>query len=507
MIDPEKRKTIYQLHIHGISIRSIARQLQVDRNTVRKIIEQKGETPDSNRSDKINLDSELLTHLYARCDGYVQRIHEILKEEYGLEIGYSTLTVKIRALELGKPADQRCGKETDEPGQEMQHDTTVYRVKFGEKIVKIVASLIYFRFSKIRYLKFYRVFDRYQMKCFFHEALLFWKFCAGLCVIDNTNLARWYGTGKNAVIVPEMEQFANQYGFKFICHEKNHPNRKAGNERSFWTVETNFFPGRTFIDLADLNRQALQWATVRMIHRPVAKTGLIPAKAFEYEQAFLQKVPSFIMPPYLEYQRTIDQYGYIPVNANYYWVPGLKRHEVKVLRFPNDIKIYYQRRLLIEYPLAPDEVKNEKFWPSGSPPPKYQPKDLKKPAVNEERKLRALSDTVNAYLTFAYQDGAVKQRHRFTRKLYCLYQKIGTDLFDQTLTRAMTYRITDTNTIERIAVLQMKEANYQMPYVPIDEEFTRRPSYIEGRFTDSVDLSIYDHIEKGKDGSGTDQDA
>ncbi|MBU1800613.1 MAG: helix-turn-helix domain-containing protein, partial [Bacteroidetes bacterium] len=340
MIDPEKRKAIYQLHIHGIPVRSITRQMQVDRNTVRKIIEQKGETPESARSDKINLDSELLVQLYARCDGFVQRIHEILEEKYGVKIGYSTLTAKIRELELGKPQDQRCDRREDVPGAEMQHDTSDYKVKLGEKHVKVVASMVYYRYCKIRYLKFYRVFNRYLMKCFFHEALMFWKFCAGLCVIDNTSLARWYGTGKNAVIVPEMVQFSKQYGFEFICHEKGHANRKAGNERSFYTVETNFFPGRTFMDLSDLNRQAFEWATVRMNNRPVAKTGLIPAKAFEYEQTFLKKVPTFIMPPYLEFNRTIDQYGYIPFDANYYWVPGLKRHDVKVLRFPADLKIY-----------------------------------------------------------------------------------------------------------------------------------------------------------------------
>jgi hypothetical protein len=48
------------------------------------------------------------------------------------------------------------------------------------------------------------------------------------------------------VIVPEMEAFAKQYGFVFRCHEIKHCNRKAGEERSFWTVETNFLPGRTF---------------------------------------------------------------------------------------------------------------------------------------------------------------------------------------------------------------------------------------------------------------------
>ena len=55
-----------------------------------------------------------------------------------------------------------------------------------------------------------------------------------------------------------MASFAERYGFQFRCHEIRHANRKAGNERSFWTVETNFLPGRTFDSLEDMNRQALR---------------------------------------------------------------------------------------------------------------------------------------------------------------------------------------------------------------------------------------------------------
>ena len=38
--------------------------------------------------------------------------------------------------------------------------------------------------------------------------------------------------------MPEMVAFAQRYGFRFRCREINHPNRKAGEERSFWTVGT-----------------------------------------------------------------------------------------------------------------------------------------------------------------------------------------------------------------------------------------------------------------------------
>jgi len=314
MIDVNKRKAIFLLHNEGMGVREISRKLRVSTNTVSNIIVQKGRLPDTIRQDKINVDPELLRTLHAKCNGYVRRIHEILTEEEGVLIGYSTLTHNIRELNLGQPKNQRCDRRPDEPGAEMQHDTSPYTVKFGTNRVKVVASVIYMRYSKMRYLKFYRSFNRFAMKCFIHEALTFWGHAAPICIIDNTNLARLWGTGKNAVMAPEMKQFAKQYGFEFICHEVRHSNRKAGNERSFYTVETNFFPGRTYESLEDMNQQAFDWATIRMPNRPVSKTKIIPAKAFEYEQSFLKKLPAYITHPYITHERGTDQYGYAAID-------------------------------------------------------------------------------------------------------------------------------------------------------------------------------------------------
>lgn len=176
--------------------------------------------PETVRCDKSWIDPDLLLRLYNDCRGRVQRIHEKLTEEEGICIAYSTLTKMIREQGLGKAIKARCHHEGDQPGAEMQHDTSPYRIKLGDRYYWLQASLLYFRYSKIRYLKFYRSFNRFAMKCFFHEALTFWGYAAPVCIIDNTSLARLYGTGKNAVIAPEMEQFAKQYGFCFICHEK-----------------------------------------------------------------------------------------------------------------------------------------------------------------------------------------------------------------------------------------------------------------------------------------------
>jgi hypothetical protein len=422
-------------------------------------------------------------------------------------IGYSTLTGMIRELKLGKRNHGRCEQVPDQPGAEMQHDTSDYNVKLGGSRVKLIGSLLYFRFSKIRYLKFYYSFDRFTMKCFFHEALMFWKYSAPVCIIDNTNLARLRGTGKNAVIVTEMEQFAKNYGFSFVCHEKGHANRKAGDERGFYTLTTNFLPGREFMDLEDINRQALQWATVRCMNRPVGKSKLIPAKAFEFEQAYLTRLPEVISPPYLELKRGIDQYGYAAFDGNYYWTPGRGRYEVKVLRYPDHIKIYHKRDLLIEYELPPAEAKNQKFYPPDRPKPRREPNNRKNRTGEEEKILRSLSETVDAYLNLALKQQPVRQRNPFVLKLFRLSRRLSPGLFEKAVSRALSYRVTDPDTIYRIALLQMKEANYELPFVPVDEDFVNRPSYREGRFTDEADLTRYSTPKEDENGSGSPEDA
>jgi DNA replication protein DnaC/transposase len=292
MIDPDRRKAIYQLHLAGTSQGQISRQFHVSPRTVRTIIRQQGALPQTVRKDKIHVDPELLRRLYRECGGWLQRVHERLVEEEKVQVSYPTLTRRARELGLGQPVSARCAHVPDEPGVEMQHDTTVYQVELGGQRTRVIASLLYLRYSKRRYLKFYRVFNRFAMKCFLHEALMFWGYAARQCVIDNTNLARLRGSGKQAVIVPEMVAFAARYGFTFLCHALRHPNRKAGEERSFWIVETNFLPGRSFQSLEDLNQQAREWATVRLEHRPQSKARLIPAKAFEHECHALTKLPA-----------------------------------------------------------------------------------------------------------------------------------------------------------------------------------------------------------------------
>jgi transposase len=499
MIDVDKRKAVCLLHKEGMGGREIARRLGLGRNTVRQVIALGGALPPPVRREKQPLDPELLRRLYAECEGWIQRVHEKLAEEVGVHVPYPTLTRKLRALSIGTPQRERCARVPDEPGAEMQHDTTVYEIALGGQSARLIASLLYLRYSKRRYLKFYRAFNRFRMKCFFHEALTFWGHAARACIIDNTNLARLRGTGADALIVPEMEAFGRQYGFRFRCHELGHANRKAGEERSFWTVETNFLPGRTFQSLEDLNAQAFEWATVRMEHRPQGKAGLLPAKAFEHERSFLIELPPQLPAPYRLHERDTDQYGYVAFGGNFYWVPGTKREAVKVLEYAERLRLCLGTECVAQYPLPAEGVRNAQFSPPGQPAPPGNANNRKRPTVEEEKRLRAMGPGVDAYLAFALKPQGIP-RHRLIRELFALARQMSEAMFVQTVERALRYRIADIETLRRIAQLLLVQGEPLLPNPPVDEAFRDRDAYRQGHLTDAPDFSPYDQTPEDEHG-------
>jgi len=495
MITSDKRQSIYQLHQHGHSVRKISKLMQISRTTVKRVIAEKGELRDKTETLEDQALNERIAELYKKCSGRAQRVYEKLVDS-GLEISYPAVTRRIRLLKLAKEP-KRAERFPDEPGEEMQHDTTVYFVPIGEKKVKVVASLLYFRYSKMKYLKCYYAFDRFKMKCFFHEALQYQGYSAKTCIIDNTNLARLRGSGSSAIIAEEMVRFSRQYGFRFLCHQINHPNRKAGNERAFWTVETNFLPGRTFTDLEDLNKQAFSWATQINANRPVSRTRLIPAAAFEQEKHYLNQVSEYIEPPYRQHERLLDQYGYIAFSANFYWVPKLNNRNVTLLEYADKIKIYDQQQFLIQYPLPLSPLTKNNFYKSEQVIPEHKPNNLKrKKPVEEEKQLRAIAPEVEAYLNWRLKQGSLTQRPKFIRQLFQLSRQLETTVFITIIKRAQAYAITDRASLENIALMLLKDNGMPRMDIPTSFDYEDRKSYQAGKVSCAVDLSVYNQTSK-----------
>lgn len=488
MIPQDERKTIHTLFEKGTSKKQIARMMRLDPKTVRTILANEPGAQPPRRRDKVCVDEELLRDLYADCKGYIQRVYEKLTEEHGVRASYSTIQRLLREYQIGKPVAARSDRFEDIPGQEMQHDTSPHRVSINGKEYKLTCSGLYLRYSKMRYIKYFRRDTRYHMKCLIDEALRHWGYSAKVCIIDNTSLAIDYGTGKDAVFNKEMAAFARNYGFSWYAHAVGHANRKAGTERNFYTVETNFLPGRTFSSLEDLNNQAREWATQRYANRPQSKTRLIPSQLFKSERASLQKLPEFIHPPSQQHNRIIDQYGYIAFNSNFYWVPDKHAGTVSIVAYADHIDIYDSRHnKIITHTLFDELTKGQIREPDpqqGKKAQRCKPNNRKNDSKEEQEILRRDGEVVSSYLDFILsRQSGIAYRHRFIRNLYLLRKKTTQSLFTKAVERALHYKVNDISQINNIFAAILKQPLYEKPSHMISDNYKNRPEYMQGRFT------------------------
>jgi hypothetical protein len=435
-------------------VTELANRFKTTRKTIKKIIDDKGESTRQPRSDIVSLDEELVLKTLKECQGWGERTYEILTSK-GMNISYSSFMKKVREI-TKKQTKKFSTPVQDVPGAESQHDTSPYIVEVGTTKLSVQASLIYYRFSKAVYLKFYPSFTRFHMKCFFHEALMHFGYTPKKCIIDNTHLAVLRGTGANALFVQEMDDFAKAYGFEWLAHELKHSDRKAGVERGFWTTVTNFFPGRTFSSIEDLNNQAKEWSLKRF-NKP-NKNKIIPAERFEQEIPYMKTVLKGIHPPYISHTRIIDQEGYVLLRTNLYWVGIRRGMEVTLLEYANKVVIYNNRKLITEYALPLFGIKQTKFRPTGVSVP-YRPKKTTVPPFSEEKELRLLP-FCNDYFDMSLKELGPQQRYKMIRQVYYLSKKLTQDLFEKTIMRALKYNIKDKNTLEKISIYLMNQESF-----------------------------------------------
>jgi len=105
-----------------------------------------------------------------------------------------------------------------------------------------------------------------------------------------------------------------------------------------------------------------------------------------------------------------------------------------------------------------------------------------------------LGKPVDDYLNFALPKSG-KSKHRFVWELFGLHRKVAPAVLIQAVERALKYRITDIGIIENIIILQLKSSGFHAALPEVDPDFQNRDAYIEGRFADETDLSIYDDTE------------
>ena len=350
MTPMEIRASILGLHKANTSLREISRLLKLSRNTVRRILRQR---PDQTELAVAALQPVLhqrLADAYARAQGNVVRMGQLLAQEHGIEAPYSTLTRWVRLAELRTPP-KRSGEYHHAPGVEMQHDTSPHKVQLAGKLITAQCASLTLAYSRRLFAQYYPRFTRFEAKDFLVRAAQFMDAVASRCVIDNTSVIVASGAGPEAVFAPEMAAFARTLGFAFMAHRVNDPNRKALVERPFAWLEGNFLPGRSFADFDDLNAQAQRWCIEVANAKPKRSLGMSPEAAYVMEKPHLRALPPALPAVYEVFERVVDLYGFVSVDTNRYSVPErLVGKAVTVYKYHASIEIHQHHKLVASHP-------------------------------------------------------------------------------------------------------------------------------------------------------------
>jgi hypothetical protein len=374
------------------------------------------------------------------------RVHEELTVS-GAALSYPALTAFCRRQGIGQAPIVPAGQYHFEPGVEIQHDTSPHDVEVGGKKCKAQTASAVLCYSRMLFFQINPTFQRFDCKVFLTEALRYMGGGPERVMIDNTHVVVLRGTGSEMIPVPEMEAFAERFGFRFVAHERGDANRSARVERPFSFIENNFLAGRTFASWDDLNRQAREWCD-RVNSTYKKHIRAVPRELFAIERLHLKPLPVWIPEVYRLHQRTVDVEGYVSVYSIRYSVPvSWIGRRVEVRETHSKIEIELDARHLVTHVrlVTPQQQRitlAEHKLPRGEGVKRSDPHP-------EEQMILQTAPEIAAYVA------ALKQKGRQVtalalRQLLRLLKEYPREPFLAAIHEAAQYGLYDLNRLERM---------------------------------------------------------
>src|SRR3954463_8017980 len=295
---------ILELHRQGVSISAIARQVGLDRKTVHKYIERGLEPPmygpRAPRASKIAPFTRYLREWLAAVSQLTGRRRHRELRELGYTGGYSILTDFLRDIRPTEPAPFEVRFETP-PGRQAQVDFAHFRTLFtdepGTERILWLFSLV-LGHSRMLWARFVLHQDlpallRCQAAAF--EAL------GGVpehILYDRmrTVFSREDPHAGHIVYNRTLREFARHYGYLPKACKPYRAKTKGKVERPYRYIREDFFLGRSFRNLEDLNQQLQQWLDQVANVRIHATTKRVVAEHFAEERPRLQQLPAGPVP-------------------------------------------------------------------------------------------------------------------------------------------------------------------------------------------------------------------
>jgi transposase len=364
-MNEEIRHEIVRRRQGGASIRRIARDLNVARDTVQSVIRRweaeragQGSTaPTTRRPSLVDPFHETIRQLLERYPEITtQRVLEELRLK-GFAGGRSI--VRERVLELRPcPMRQPVQRFETSPAAQGQMDYSTYDIDFiaeGRRRVHLFSYVL--GYSRRQYLRFVESQDlaatlREHVRAFEHLGGV-----ARTCLYDNMKVVVLRHGDEGPLYNPKFLSFATHYGFTPRACRVRRGQTKGKVERPFDYAEKSLLNGRTFRSLEHLNEVTAWWlanvADIR-VHR---ETKQRPIDRHAEERPQLLPLPAA---PYhvdaVEY-RVVNVEGDVAYRQNAYSVPWRYIGQALPVRIGESELIVYGPKI--------DEIARHRLFPRG----------------------------------------------------------------------------------------------------------------------------------------------
>jgi transposase len=365
MIMQETWVMIKHLQQQGVPIRAIARQLGIDRNTVRRALRRQGlpkYTRTSLRASKLDPFKPYLERRLMECPelSAVRLCQEIQAQGYAGRC--SILRDFLRPLRQER---RRLGQLTVRfetvPGEQGQVDwghfgTILHQGQrcplYGFVMVLGYSRALFVQFTTTQrletflrcHLQAFEAFGGYPHELLYDNAKTVVLARPDLRAEAPSQAPHWH---------PQFLDFAGYYGFTPRLCRPYRARTKGKVERLIRYVREGFFAGCQFVDLDDLNRQVAVWCATVANARVHATTGEVPAIRLAREPL----LPLTGRPPYettLVVPRRVSSACMVAYAGNLYSVPylyGGRQVQLRVREEQALLEIWAEDTCLAMHPL------------------------------------------------------------------------------------------------------------------------------------------------------------
>jgi transposase len=326
---------ILDLHRQGLSVSAIARQLGIDRKTVRAYIAKGLEPPAyQKRASRPRMMDSFVPYLRQRVAEFPtltgRRLWRELRER-GYAGGYTAVTDYLRELRPPRIGGFEVRFETP-PGEQAQVDFAQFEVTFTDepgvrRIVWLFSMVL--GYSRLIWARFVVHQDLQSvLRC--HIAALEAMGGAPREILYDRMKTAVIGEGADGLVIYNraLLDLARHYGFQPRACRPYRPKTKGKVERPFRYIREDFFLGGSFRNLDDLNGQLRHWLDTVANPRVHATTHRVVNEAFAEEKAALKRLPLAPYQAVLRLERRASHEGMISVGGNLYSVPDTTRRRV-----------------------------------------------------------------------------------------------------------------------------------------------------------------------------------